>query len=132
MVDRMKDSTIEGYGEFAAQVFTPPDCNSDRIAGFEHRFQPLKKTDVFAVDVNIHEAADIPAFVADAFLDSRVCRLEPVDARLQAPDVGLVRLLDEEGHQRRLDQPPHLEDLARFLAARLRDRLRPLLCSGIP
>src|SRR5262249_36094664 len=88
------------------------DGRNDRylVTSLEVCLEPLEEAYVFTVDVDVDEAADLAAFVADPLLQAGVLRLQGIDTGLEAAvfagdDVELVGQLaqwcwntDFDGH----------------------------------
>ena len=58
------------------------------VGGFEGRAEGVEEADVFAVHVDVDEAADLTLLVADALLDAGVLLLEAIDGRHPFPRIA--------------------------------------------
>src|SRR5581483_328524 len=70
------------------------------VGGLQRRLQGIEEADIFAVDVDVHEAPDLALLVADAVLDAGVLLLQAIDgfaerAGIGLDDAGVVRKASE-------------------------------------
>src|SRR5579862_4271268 len=67
--------------------------DADLVAGLHRRFQVLQKTDVFVVEVDVHEAVELVLAFEKAGLDAGGVRLEAVEDLADADAFGLHDVL---------------------------------------